>query len=84
MVLGSDDGGMSSDATQTIELTAKQLKKQYLIGALICALGFSLFFYAFSGQPGKLSVMAWVGGIVGLIGAVRVFSVKVRMWWSHG
>jgi len=66
---------LNKEATQTIELTSKNLKKRVIWSVLACCLGVILMF---TGSP-----LAFLGIILLFGGFIWFIAIRMQIWWHH-
>jgi hypothetical protein len=72
---------------QLIELTAKKWKGLLLVSLGVMVVGVVVGGWFLLRDPRSFAhppVMAWIGGVVSLIGLLGVVVARVGAWWGHG
>ncbi len=70
----------SSGPVQTIELTSKRYKKQYLYSFLAFFVGIILFGSASSSDD---TTMMTIGGFMVIVSLILIIVTKFEVWWHH-
>lgn len=72
---------------QLIELTGKRWKGLLLASLALMVLGLLVGGWSLLRDPRSFAhppLMAWVGGVITLIGLIGVVIARVGAWWGHG
>jgi hypothetical protein len=77
------NGAITDEPVQTIQITSKKLKKQYVIANLILFIGFFALIYNIVHAVYGLQSISAIPIILIAIGIIGVIIIKFRIWWQH-
>ena len=67
-----------SEKVQTIQLTSKKLKKQWLISIALIVAGFAVVVFSVENE-----FLVSVGALLLMVGFTWLVITKIRIWWHH-